>query len=261
MGSTPQLLKKKVAIVTGADTGIGKAISIKFVNHGATVFLAVAGKDVKSCETFADDEVNANKDKPNDTTGVAKPFNCEDVSNWDNFSRVIEEVRMGDDESTKNLDIFYYHAEFFNRMQFFNDSGNSIHSMKHNVKTVLDHVGKNVRKGGCILYGSSTKAMVNDAMPLAHGMSQTAATGVVRAKAAELARENVRVNALSQGSFDWRMLRSIFPRASDKQRMQMHDDWMMTEAEAADVANVAVLLASDYGSSVTGHNLLLNGKL
>ncbi|CAL4990505.1 unnamed protein product [Urochloa decumbens] len=244
MAPTPQLLANKVAIVTGADSDIGKAIATKM--------------HANSCKTLAE-EINRNK--PEDATGKAEAMDCEDVSNWDSFSRVIEEVLTG--ETTKNLDIFYYHAEFFNRV--FGSSGTFNHSMEDNVKYVLDFVGNVMgkndnKKGGCILYASSAMRMLGDAMPSAYRISQTAAIGVVRSKAAELAGQKVRVNAISQGILDWRVLRSIFPRASDRQLKQMRDNWMMTKAETIEVANTAVFLASDYGKSVTGHNLLLNGS-
>ena len=59
---------------------------------------------------------------------------------------------------------------------------------------------------------------------------------------------------------DKRVLRSIFPHADDDQLEHMIKNYMTRTAAAAYVADAAVFLASEYGKSLTGNNLVLNGK-
>ena len=59
---------------------------------------------------------------------------------------------------------------------------------------------------------------------------------------------------------DKHVLRLIFPHADDDQLEHMIKNYMTRMAAAADVADAAVFLASEYGKSLTGNNLVLNGK-
>ncbi|OEL19272.1 hypothetical protein BAE44_0019709 [Dichanthelium oligosanthes] len=184
-----------------------------------------------------------------------------DVSDPVMFRKAIEDVkgRHG------HLDIIFNHAEV-NHVST-NDTGIFKDTMAANVQSVLecikdagDVMGGN-KDGACVLCTSSNMVLLADVVPSAYSISQTALIGVIRAKAAELAGDGVRVNAISPASVDPRVLRSIFPTADQTQLNEMINNCKAKTANDDDVANAAVYLASDYGKSVTGQNLVLNNAL
>lgn len=254
---TCRLLANKVAVITGAASTVGKAIAQKFFDHGASVFLA--DKKLDKCQSIAEG-LERNKD-PNKATQVARAMLC-DISESLKFGRAIEHLK----DEHRHLDIFYNNTEF-NHVSF-SDSKAFEHTMAANVQSVLESIElasavmmRQKQKGGCILLRSSTMGLLGDVVPSAYSISQSAAIGVIRAKATELGGHGVRVNAISrQADVDKRVLRSIFPHADDDQLEHMIKNYMTKTAAAADVADAAVYLASDYGKSVTGNNLVLNGK-
>jgi len=143
-------------------------------------------------------------------------------------------------------------------------------AMAANFQSVLDSINHTSAvmtsqnpKGGCILLRSSTMGLLGDVVPSAYSISQAAAIGVIRAKAAELAVHGVRVNnAIPQhANVHKRVLKSIFPHAEDDHLEHMINKYIMTKmATEEDVADAAVYLVSEYCKSVTGNNLILNGE-
>jgi len=254
------LLANKVAVITGAASTVGKAIARKFFKNGASVFLA--DKELNTCQSFAG-ELENSKDPNDKTTKVAKAMTY-DTSDWLKFRDEIENLK----DEHKHLDIFYNNTEF-NHVSALSDSKAFETAMAANFQSVLDSINHTSAvmtsqnpKGGCILLRSSTMGLLGDVVPSAYSISQAAAIGVIRAKAAELAGHGVRVNAISQhANVHKRMLKSIFPHAEDDHLEHMINKYIMTKmATEEDVADAAVYLVSEYGKSVTGNNLILNGE-
>lgn len=188
-----------------------------------------------------------------------------DTSDWLKFGHEIENLK----DKHRHLDIFYNNIEFNHVSALLSDSKAFENTMAANFQSVLDSINlasavmkSQNPKGGCILLRSSTMGLLGDLVPSAYSISQAAAIGVIRAKAAELAVHGVRVNAISQhANIHKRMLKSIFPHAEDDHLEHMINKYIMTKmATEEDVANAAVYLASDYGKSLTGNNLILNGE-
>ncbi|XP_039778608.1 short-chain dehydrogenase reductase ATA1-like [Panicum virgatum] len=212
------LLANKVAVITGAASTVGKAIAQKFFNNGASVFLA--DKELDKCRSFAEQLIiEKNKDRPND--------------------------------KTTHLDIFYNNTEFNHVSALLSDSKAFENTMAANFQSVLDSINlasavmkSQNPKGGCILLRSSTMGLLGDLVPSAYSISQAAAIGVIRAKAAELAVHGVRVNAISQhANVHKRVLKSIFPHAEDDHLEHMINKYIMTKmATEEDVADAAVYL-------------------
>ncbi|XP_039822963.1 short-chain dehydrogenase reductase ATA1-like [Panicum virgatum] len=119
-----------------------------------------------------------------------------DTSDWVKFGHEIENLK----DEHRHLDIFYNNAEF-NHVSL-SDSKAFEHTMAANFLSVLESINlasavmtRQKHKGGCILLRSSTMGLLGDVVPSAYSISQAAAIGVIRAKAAELAAHGVRVKA------------------------------------------------------------------
>jgi len=189
-----------------------------------------------------------------------------DTSDWLKFGHEIENLK----DKHRYLDIFYNNTEFNHVSALLSDSKAFENTMAANFQSVLDSINHTSAvmtsqnpKGGCILLRSSTMGLLGDLVPSAYSISlQAAAISVIRAKAAELAVHGVRVNAISQHTnVHKRVLKSISPHAEDDHLEHMINKYIMTKmATEEDVANAAVYLASDYGKSLTGNNLILNGQ-
>ncbi|RCV39516.1 hypothetical protein SETIT_8G230500v2 [Setaria italica] len=256
--STPQLLSGKVAIITGAASNIGKAIATRFVAHGASVVLADI--NVADCQQLAS-ILNSSK------AGVAEAMKC-DVTVASDITKVIHKANKS--FNNKDPDIFYNNAGFHDGVSSARSITDLDKAMSINVKSVLESIrqaGDVMRKNksGCILCTGSTMGLLGDAVPSAYSISKAAVMGLVRAAAAELANDGVRVNAISphrveSRSLDSLLLEKIFPTADTQQRLHMIENYMTKRVvKYEDVADAAVFLASDYGKSVNGHNLELSG--
>ncbi|KAG2559256.1 short-chain dehydrogenase reductase ATA1-like [Panicum virgatum] len=188
-----------------------------------------------------------------------------DTSDWLKFGHEIENLK----DKHRRLNIFYNNTDFNHVSALPSDSKAFESTMAANFQSVLDSINlagavtkSQKHRGGCILLRSSTMGLLGDVVPSAYSISLAAATGVIPAKAAELAGHGVRVNAISQhAGVHKRVLRSIFPHAEDDHLEHMIEKYMMTRTAADDdVANAAVYLVSEYGKRLTGNNLILNGQ-
>ncbi|KAF8665903.1 hypothetical protein HU200_053986 [Digitaria exilis] len=264
-----RLLAGKVAFVTGATSALGEKIARKFAKNGAKVILA----DLQSsnCQTLAS-TINTATNRPATQLHDVEAMDC-DVRDTVDFVKAIENAKSN---HNGRLDIFYNHVEF-NHVSSISARGIFSGTMSANVESVMnrvEHVGAVMRSEGdgdddsnyngggkCILLTSNTMGLLGDVVPSAYSISHAAVVGVIRAAAARLAKDGVRVNAISPATVDERVLKSIFPRATSQQIRDMIKDYMNVDPVSDDdVANAAVFMASKACKSVNGHNLVLSGK-
>ena len=244
-------LENKVALVTGAASGIGKETAELFVKEGASVVLT----DVND----TDGEAVAN------TLGDTATYIHADVSKDADCQAMIAHA-----ESTfGKLDILFNNAGIMH-----SDDGDSESTdesvwdltMNINLKGVFlgcKHGIPALKRagGGSIINTASFVALLGSATPQ---LAYTASKGGVLAMSRELAvihaREGIRVNALCPGPLRTELLMKFLDTEEKKQRRLVHVP-MGRFGEAREMAQAALYLASDESSFVTGTEFTVDGGI
>ncbi|KAF7028249.1 hypothetical protein CFC21_040204 [Triticum aestivum] len=254
-----QRLAGKVAVITGAASGIGKVTAMEFIRNGAKVIIADVQDDLGRSVAA---EVGP---------GVAY-LRC-DVSDEAQIAAAVDHAV----ERHGHLDILYSNAGMsgsvtqtavgaldladFDRVMAVN-ARSAVACIKHGVRVMAP------RRRGSILCTASVMGVLTFGAPaLAYAISKATVIAAVRAAAGPLARDGVRVNAISPHALvtplTLRSMAEMCPGMDEAAlRRVVETDWSELDGavlEAEDVARAALYLASDEAKFVTGHNLLVDG--
>jgi NAD(P)-dependent dehydrogenase (short-subunit alcohol dehydrogenase family) len=237
-------LEGKVCLVTGAASGIGAQTARRFREEGALV----AGVDLRD-----------------DTPGVDLAIAC-DVADEAAVEAMFERVR----ERFGRLDVLFNNAgispaddgsvldtslEAWQRVQDVNTRSVFL-CCKHGIPLLLES------GGGSVINTASFVAVMGAATSQ---VSYTASKGAVLAMTRELgvqfARDGVRVNALCPGPVNTPLLQELFAKDPEKAARRLVHLPMGRFAEAVEIANAVVFLASDESSYVNASTFLVDGGL
>ena len=247
-------LKDKVALITGAGSGIGRESSLLFAAEGAQV-VAVDVNDAAGEETVA--QVR----KAGGTSGYIHA----DVSN----AAECETMVAFAEKTFGRLDVLFNNAGILHSAD--DDAVSTSEevwdlTMAINLKGVFLGCKYGIPAlrragGGSIINTASFVALLGAATPQ---VAYTASKGGVLALTRELAivhaRENIRINALCPGPLRTELLMKILDTDEKKQRRLVHIP-MGRFGEAKEIAYAALYLASDESSFVTGSNFLVDGGI
>jgi len=250
-------LKGKVAIITGAGSGIGRASAIRFAEEGAKVIVA----DVN--ETGGSETVEKIKAQGGDAVFVRA-----DISKDADCKRMIN-VAV---ETYGGLDILYNNAGLPQREKFFYECSNEEWDAIMNVNLRGPFIAckyaypEFVKAGGGVyLATASLGANMPRAMSCAYSPSKAGIINLYKVLASELAKDNIRANVLLPGPTASPMLKQFM--GGDRENMsdeEIRDLVAQSMAfgrcvEPVDIANAAVFLASDEASNISGETLLVDG--
>src|SRR5215207_7948003 len=252
-------LAGRVAIITGATSGIGEATARLFAEEGAD--LVITGRRVE-LDRRLEDEI---RDR-----GARCVFIEADHSQADDCSRVVERALA--EHFADRIDILFNNAgivtsetaettteEVWNETLAIN-----VTAVWRMSKLVLPHMRKQ-GKGVIVNNGSDWSVVAGkDAFP--YIMSKGAVAMMTKAMALDYARENIRVNAVCPGdTFVERWMEKGYFENSDPVTVEE----AMSESSAyipmgrfgspEEIAQAVLFLASDASSFVTGHLLLVDG--
>ncbi len=245
-------LKGKTAIITGAAGGIGSAISLRFAQEGANIFICdleqSAGKELK---------------KRISRQGVKAIFFPMDVTLEADWKRLISEV----EKINLTLDILVNNAGINIRKPIEEmevDEWDTM--MRVNVRSIflsLKHtlpVMRNQKSGSIINMSSICGLVGHKYTPEAYTASKGAVTLLTKSTAVRYAKTGVRINSLHPSTVETDLVKKML---SDPEKMKERLDEVPLArlANVEDVANAALFLASDESSFITGISLPVDGGL
>ncbi|MBG0821293.1 3-oxoacyl-ACP reductase [Planomonospora sp. ID91781] len=245
-----QRLQDRVAVITGAGSGIGLATARRFAQEGAKVVCAdvdetagakaaaeVGGLFVRADVTDEGDVIRMYQEAADAYGGVDIAFNNAGIS-------------PPDDDSILETGL-----DAWRRVQEVN-----LTSVYLCCKHVIPHMRR--RGGGSIVNTASFVAVMGSATSQ---ISYTASKGGVLAMSRELgvqfAREGIRVNALCPGPVNTPLLQELFAADPERAQRRLVHVPLGRFAEAAEIAAAVAFLASDDASFVTASQFLVDGGI
>ncbi len=241
-------LAGRFALVTGATSGIGRAIATAFAEAGADV--AVVGRD----QARLDDVVACVRAQGAKAVGIAADLTAPDAP-----STVVSEAV----DAVGPIDVLVHAAAVFEKATVAGDDG-SLADLHWRTNALAPFLLTRaalpaMRDGGSIVFLTSTVSRIGFAETAGYAMSKAAIDALTRVLAVECGPRRIRVNAISPGWIATPM----------NEAMRFADPTLEPNAAAAtplgrlglaeDVAPAAVFLASDASRFVTGTILWVEG--
>ena len=245
-------LEGKVALITGAGSGIGRESALLFAQHGALV-VAVDVDITAALDTTAALERGR---------GIAV---AADVS----AAHDSEAMIVAAEREFGRLHIVFNNAGIMHP-----DDGDAVSTSEAVWEKTMEVNARGVflgckygipalrrAGGGSIINTASFVAVLGAATPqVAYTASKGAVLALTRELAVVHARENIRVNALCPGPLRTKLLMDFLDTDEKRQRRLVHVP-MGRFGEAREIANAALFLASDESSFVTGTEFLVDGGI
>lgn len=247
-----KLLSGKHALITGGSGGIGRVIAERFVLQGARV--SIIAREAKSgAETVS--EIN---DRAKDIDASA--FYLADLSKSEQLEKALTSIRTERGE----IEIVINNAGMKrDGLLLTMDDAAWDEVLAINLKSVFAICRATLRsmlkkRRGSIVNMSSVSGLVGNPGQCNYSAAKAGVIGFTRSLAREVAKKNVRVNALCPGFIDTPMTQSMKSNAIEKILQNIPMGRMGT---CEDIANAAVFLASDWSQYITGQTLTVDGGL
>lgn len=241
-------LKNKVAIITGGDSGLGRACAVSFAKEGAKIVIAYY--DEHEDAKFTKNYIQA--------LGAECMLISGDISDHNFCKNLVNQTlqRFGKiDVLINNAGVQYQQDKLENITdeQFDRTMKVNVYGMFYLTKEVLPHL----KSGASIINVSSITTFYGDPQLIDYTSTKGAIVGFTRALARNLALKNIRVNAIAPGVF-WTPLQ---PACWQKEKIPSlgAEAAMARGAMPYELAPTFVFLASDDSSYVTGQVIHNNG--
>ena len=243
-------LKNKVALVTGAGRGIGKEIA----------------KTLASCGAFVIVNYNSSPDAAEQTVkeiikqgGMAAPVQC-DVSDFDACGKMMEmiinnyghlDILVNNAGITRDGLIMKMSEEDFSRVVDINLKG-TFNCIRHVSRMMLK------QRSGRIISLSSVVGLRGNAGQANYSASKAGIIGLTRTMARELASRGITVNGIAPGFVDTDMTKVLPEQVREAATAQIP---LGRFGQPEDIANMAVYLASEKASYITGQIISVDGGM
>lgn len=240
-------LKGKVAIITGAGRGIGRATALRFAEEGASV--AVADIDAAVADDVAGD-IEA---------GGGRAVSVQvDVADRDSVNTMVEQVR----DAFGHIDVLINNAGILRDGQLYKLDPEDFDAVIQVNLTGVFNCTKAIvevmreQGSGVILNASSVVGLYGNFGQTNYVASKSGVIGMTKVWARELGPKGIRVNAVAPGFIKTRMTEGVPDKVMDQLVGRIP---LRTTGTPEDVANAYLWLASDEAKYVTGHVLSVDG--
>jgi 3-oxoacyl-[acyl-carrier protein] reductase len=241
-------MTQKVALITGAATGIGRAIAVRLAKEGSSVAVNYMGSSTQADDVVKEIQSNG---------GIAKAFSA-DVSKVAEIEQLFNEVNNtfgGIDIVVANAGIAVMGIPIvdvteadFDRINAVNHKGTYF---------VLQQAARKVRDGGRIIQISSTSSLYPSAGLGIYAPSKASGKVITEILAQELGHRQISVNSVFPGPTKT----PLMEKEVSKEEMERIGNAMTLGrmGEPEDIAAVVAFLASEDGAWVNGQQIIVNG--
>jgi 3-oxoacyl-[acyl-carrier protein] reductase len=244
------LLDGKVALVTGASRGIGRAIAIRLASEGAKVAINYAGNTAKAEEVKAEIEKNG---------GEAILVQA-DISSTEAVDAMVEKVV----EAFGQIDILVNNAGITRdgllmRMKeedFDAVINTNLKGVFYCTKAVSKLMMK--KRSGRIINMASVVGLMGNAGQANYAAAKAGVIGFSKSAAKELAARGINVNVVAPGFIATDMTAAMTDKAKEATLAGIP---LKRMGQPEDVANAVLFLASDYASYITGQIVNVDGGM
>lgn len=244
-------LHGKVAVVTGASRGIGKAIALKYAQAGADIAILYVGEQEAEAAAVCQEA---------EALGVqAKSYLC-DVTDFARTKEVTEsviadlggiDILVNNAGITRDKLLLQMSEADFDQVMDVNLKG-AFNMIRH----VYSHMMK--KRQGCIINIASVAGVMGNAGQANYASSKAGLIGLTKTVAKELGSRNVTCNAIAPGMIATDMTQVLPEKVKEAMIAGIP---MKRPGSPEDVANVALFLASDLASYVTGEVIKVDGGM
>lgn len=244
------LLTGKTALITGAARGIGKALALKFAEEGANIAFTDLVIDDSGEETRKEIEAK----------GVKCLAYASNAANFEETAEVVKKIH----EDFGTIDVLVNNAGITKdglMLRMTEAQWDAVINV--NLKSAFNFVHACLpimmrQRGGSIINMSSVVGVHGNAGQANYAASKAGMIALAKSVAQEMGSRGVRANAIAPGFIETAMTHQL----SDEVRKEwMKQIPLRRGGQAEDVANVAVFLASDLSSYVTGQVIQVDGGM
>jgi NAD(P)-dependent dehydrogenase (short-subunit alcohol dehydrogenase family) len=247
-------LKGRKALITGGDSGIGRAVALFYAKEGADValsYLPVEEQDAKDTKELIEKEVGD------------KDIKCElipmDICTEENCKKIIETAV----EALGCIDILVNNAAYQMCYSDITDltSDNIEKTFATNVFAPLylvKHAVPHMKRGSSILFSTSVVAYRGSPNLVDYAATKAAMVGILRSLAIQLAPRGIRVNGVAPGPV-WTPLQPISRSEEEMKEFAVKETLLGRVAQPSEIAPSYVFLACNESSQFTGQVLHPNG--
>ncbi|MHC4660553.1 MAG: SDR family NAD(P)-dependent oxidoreductase [Planctomycetota bacterium] len=251
------LVKDKVALVTGGSQGIGTAISLDLAENGADVCLTYRKHEKEAMEIASEIEKMGRK---------ALAVQC-DLAKFEEAGKAVEACM----EKFGHIDILVNNAgmnwdgvswkmseEQWDRVLEVNLKG--YFNMVRHVAPHMRDRAKAEKTGGRIINVTSINGLRGKFGQTNYSASKAGIIGYTKALAKELGKAGITVNAVAPGLIETSMLMNLKPEDKEKvEKLALGEMALPHIGQPRDVAYLVTFLASDRGRHITGEVIKVDG--
>lgn len=238
-------LTDKVAVVTGAASGIGAAVVRRFADEGARVLAVDLDGDALSKAHGAHPSVKSTTCDVTDSAQVDAAFDLAPQT-WGKVDIAVTCAGV----ALEPVDIEEIDDATFARVVEVN-----LHGTFYCLRAAARHMRRNQPVSGAIVTVSSVGALAPFPLPAPYPAAKAGVLGMTRAVAALLAKENIRVNAVAPGATDTPMM----PRDPEVREFMLNLQPMARAVPPEEMAATILYLASGDASFMVGQTVSPNG--
>lgn len=244
------MLKNKIALITGAGRGIGRAIAIALAKEGAEVVINYNGSEERAKEVKQTIEENG---------GKASIYKC-NVSDFVTCEAMIKDIvkeyghldiLVNNAGITKDGLIMKMKEEDFDSVLNVNLKG-TFNTIRHSARQMLK------QRSGKIINISSVSGILGNVGQANYAASKAGVIGLTKTMARELGSRGITVNAIAPGFVDTEMTEVLSEEIRENACKQII---LGRFGKPEDIANTAVFLASDKADYITGQVISVDGGM